>query len=338
MKSNRRVLFGVVLCCTIAVVGIIVALYFVRFKFFSNDVKVRNIAVSASGITYYITESNELYVEGRARDSFGLYQSGFRWEYMYGLFAADKPVLFARDVERVFEGYQGFLYTDTGRNLFYFGNGSAGEPYLIASNVIHASLGRGNVVYVCENGAVYETVLSSGRPTEYYQIADNGTEAYTDSVNICILNSSGEFYKIARSGFAPNSRPQENTVKLASNIKSIQNVAEGELVLTQSQTLAYYGIHVRISSDWQNPIDLTDGDVVLENVRYCDYNPFTGVVSITEDGSLLLMQAEGKYEPIVLEKFDTIENIIDLAVGNDWIYIVFSDGSYQRIHCKTGDG
>ena len=339
LTKYRCVLLISLAVCISLIVGIILLSRIKIFEPLPADKKIRAVTADQHGVTYFITQSNELYVGGIHDDSFGLYESGFRWNIVYGLyriFAGGEPVLFTKNVDQVFSATNGFLYTDTDMNLYYFGDIREGMHTFIARDVIHASMCNSNVLYVCNDGSVYFTTLSEECLEEAILVANDGKQVLADQLSALILTNSGTLYQI-ETGKEYFATIEQQLQPIAFDVKTIQGCMAGNCFITVNDELTYCAWG---QNGWGR-IPFSDGEIISDNVLFADYSDRENVVIITKSGELVMID-----QNVVVFKNDSASerrekrktvlisfnsgDIIDFDAGPNSILVLFSDGSYQE--------
>lgn len=323
MLSKKRVIYCAIFLLVLSI-GVFAVVAF-RFQKMPHGTKLRDIEVDSNGIVYYLTEDGELYVGGCHKDSYGLYETGFRWGFLYGtrgiLHGDDAfPVLFAENVQQVFEATDSFLYTDQSNTLFYFGTESEGNHMPVATNVVEASASGAEFVYVTNANELFHTSMDGDGFTAPKQIGSNVSKAHIIGHDVQVLDINGSYYQIimARTAEGEFSYAAEDVSE--HGIQKMESSPDGICLLKSDGELLY------------DLLRNIDGNTVPNRyyikkdaaVTHIDINADRDVFFVTEEGDVERYDRGATKTVVQLERTD----VVDIAAGESEVFILFADGTY----------
>ena len=315
-KKLRNIL--IVVICALAVIW--VAYGFLRFTPMPANTKIRDIEAHEHRIILYLSEDNKLYISGFHDDSITLYDGvGFRWSFLYGLRVwfgdPDVPVLFAENVEQVFESkYNGFLFTDTNKTLYYFGSMSSGEVVRVAENVTNACSVNQDIYYVDIHGDAYHSVLHEDGATK---IGSNIAYIYTDGLTLRSVSSSGDVKKID----IRDIDQQVNFDQGDPSLVDARGVDHALYTLTHDHAIMLYRWN-----EWFLPDEERMSDKITDRAILADMN-YDCLCYLDDAGTLVKIEWWHDIESYTIARFDR-KDIVDIAVSYSEVYVLFSDGTY----------
>lgn len=327
MKSLK---WTIVLVCMILVIGFIM-LPVIAFCNLSTETTLYEVLWDNHGVGYYLTEENELYVggpNGLHTDSYGLYETGFRWNFLYGtrrLLGIRDAVLFCDDVKKVFHGENGFLYTDGNDVLFYFGSASNGKTIRIAQRVISASEDFNRIAYITEDDEVfYTTITDDNTVSPSKKIASQGRYVYIARNNIRILDKAGGVYQIS---LDKNGEPLgDRKMLFESGICTMRNDIDTTCVLTDNGELICYKWEM-LGDDGILYGDVKKRCVVAKDVCLFDIGSFGDIAYITKEAKVEVYNIYS--QKVEISQAINKADIIGFSDHESQMIIAYSDGGIK---------
>ena len=332
MKQLKKML-----CTLLIIFGVLsllaVLIVFVFFRAMPDETKIRKIEADSYGLKYFVTETDELYIGGDHGDRYGLYDTGFYWGFLYGsrrLFCrSDAPVRFAENVADVYPGTNGFLYTDIGGTLYYFGESTGGKITKIATDVQTASVRDNCIVYATFAGDAYCKTCVDGAWGEAKQLANNVSQIYTNGFLARIVDKDGNFYQVRiDDAQVPTVLPGDG-LYFEKDIQYMTNSYDRTALLTKSGELICYFWE----SGQENQVLWTAGTVRLRKsmaaqALAADVNIFSANCYVSADGQIYQFTEDSVMVVGELNRND----VVDVAACLNGFYVVFADGSYISVN------
>ncbi len=284
-KLTRSV---VALCLMLPICILIISL--ISFTGMKPDRNLCDVSWDSHGVGYFLTDEHELYVggpNGTHTDSYGLYETGFRWNFLYGtrrLLGVRNAVLFCNDVKEVFNGEHGFLYTNSRDELYYFGSYSNGKKIQVAQRVIAASEYLDKIVYITKDHEVFHTSIENGAAVyPPIKIASGGNLVYIVNQSIRIVDVDGIMYRVLLDDEGKALTESKRICEL--NIQSMKNdfhvscmlTEMGELICCEWKLVGSAGV---LYADEEKKLSIAD------NVVHYDIGSFGNIAYITEESKL----------------------------------------------------
>lgn len=323
-----------ILLCILSLPVAMLAAAGLCFQKLDRTETLQNIWCDEMFIEYDLTSKHTLYVSGVHGDSFGLYETGLRWNKLYGLrqlfLRMYDPVLFAENVKEVFPGEDGFLYTDSDGTLYYFGNYSHHVRLKIAEHVRSAFPSAIQITYVDEQSNAYQCLL-----TKQPEFLDSGVrQAWSVPLVTVLLYEDGSLYLCFADVLDP-AGIRENRILLDTDVKTMKCTRDAVFYTDSNGWLK--------TITYDTLTETTTPPAVLA-LHPIDYAPLWAydVAVLTEDGTVDYVNITGKKKGAYLQYYHRVLSTdlpgqpVSICGNSDKIFILTDDGSKYQIGHTPG--
>ena len=303
----------------------------VLFQSIPENSAVRQICVDELGQAYFVMEDSKLYVGGQNRDRFGFYETGFQWGLLYGLrnLASERPpVFFADRVNAVFIAEDGVLFTDLDGVLYYFGEQNHGKKEALAENVMKASQSSFAITCLSSDSTAYCITrdYQSDAWTPPQKLMDDVRDVAIEGSCIWLLQEDGHLLTVSmRDDGTPALNEKTVVAEKVSNMWTSRSAVLLRTTDGTYQVISCDDSKIISIRDLKNPLPDEDNDLKIIDGDL--KGPYPGDYFLTEQGGVYRLEED---TPVFLSALQEKE-AVGIAVGYGFAYVIFGDGSYQRI-------